>query len=191
MRTEQDSVLAGRYRLIRSVGDGGMGSVWEAKDEQLDRRVAIKIPDERLAQDPEFVERFRREARSVAKLSHPHIVHNTVRPSTVAFLRVLAHEVAADGITVNTVGPGLTATPTLMKYIAEKMKITPEQGLDWLAGKPVEGIQGGQGPAGIPMGRAGKPEEVGGVVAFLASQYAAYVTGEWIAVDGGRHHFAF
>lgn len=125
------------------------------------------------------------------QLSHPHIVHNTVRPSTVAFLRVLAHEVAADGITVNTVGPGLTATPTLMNYIANQMKITPEQGLEWLSGRPVEGIQGGQGAAGIPMGRAGKPEEVGGVVAFLASQYAGYITGEWIAVDGGRHNFAF
>jgi 3-oxoacyl-[acyl-carrier protein] reductase len=125
------------------------------------------------------------------QLSHPHIVHNSVRPSTVAFMRVLAQEVAADGITVNTVGPGLTVTPTLMNYIANEMKITPEQGLDWLSGKPVPDIQGGQGPAGVPMARAGKPEEVGGVVAFLASQYAGYVTGEWIAVDGGRHNFSF
>ena len=106
-------------------------------------------------------------------------------------MRVLAHEVAADGITVNTVGPGLTATPTLMNYIVTKMKVTPEQGLDWLSGKSVPGIQGGQGAADIPMRRAGKPEEIGGVVAFLASQYAGYITGEWIAVDGGRHHFAF
>lgn len=125
------------------------------------------------------------------QLSHPHIVHNSVRPSTVAFLRVLAHEVAADGVTINVVGPGLTATPSLMRYIAEEMKITPEQGLEWLSGKPVPGIQGGQGPAGIPMNRAGKPEEVGGIVTFLASQFAGYITGEWIAVDGGRHHFAF
>ncbi len=126
-----------------------------------------------------------------AQLSHPHIVHNAVRPSTVAFLRVLAHEVAADGVTVNVVAPGLTATPTLMNYIAEKMKITPEQGLDWLAGKPVEGIQGGQGPADIPMRRAGQPEEVGATVAFFASQLAGYITASWIAVDGGRHHYTF
>jgi 3-oxoacyl-[acyl-carrier protein] reductase len=125
------------------------------------------------------------------QLSHPHIVHNSVRPSTVAFMRVLAQEVAADGITVNTVGPGLTITPTLMHYITEKMKITPEQGLDWLAGKEVPGIQGGQGAADVPMRRAGKAEEIGGVVAFLASQYAGYMTGVYIAVDGGRHHYAF
>ncbi|MFW0756305.1 SDR family oxidoreductase [Pseudomonas sp. H11T01] len=125
------------------------------------------------------------------QLSHPSIVGNSVRPSTVAFMRVLAHEVAADGVTVNTVAPGLTITPTLMNYITNKMKITPEQGLDWLAGKDVPGIKGGQGAANVPMRRAGKPEEIGGVVAFLASQYAGYLTGEWIAVDGGRHHFAF
>ena len=125
------------------------------------------------------------------QLSHPFIVANTVRPSTVAFMRALAHEVAPDGVTVNTVAPGLTMTPTLMNYITNKMKITPEQGLDWLAGKAVPGIQGGQGAASIPMGRAGKPEEIGGVVAFVASKYAGYLTGEWIAVDGGRHHFAF
>ena len=126
-----------------------------------------------------------------AQLSHPHIVHNAVRPSTVAFLRLLAHEVAADGVTVNVVAPGLTATPTLMNYIADKMQITPEQGLDWLAGKPVEGIQGGQGPADISMRRAGQPEEVGATVAFFASQLAGYITASWIAVDGGRHHYTF
>lgn len=125
------------------------------------------------------------------QLSHPHIVHNSVRPSTVAFLRVLAHEVAADGVTVNVVGPGLTMTPTLMNYIKHEMRITLEQAEDWLAGRAVEGIQGGQGPADLPMKRAGKPEEIGGLVAFLASQYGGYITGSWIGVDGGRHHYTF
>jgi NAD(P)-dependent dehydrogenase (short-subunit alcohol dehydrogenase family) len=48
-----------------------------------------------------------------------------------------------------------------------------------------------QGPAQIPAGRAGTPDEIGGIITFLASSYAGYITGEWIAVDGGRHHFAF
>lgn len=125
------------------------------------------------------------------QMSHPHIVHNTIRPSTVAFLRVVANEVAADGVTVNVIGPGLIHTPTLDWYIREEMKITPERAEEWLSGKHVEEIQNKQGPAGIPMGRAGKMEEVGGIVTFLASQQAGYITGEWIAVDGGRHHFSF
>ena len=125
------------------------------------------------------------------QLSHPHIVHNCVRPSTVAFLRVLAEELAPYGTTVNVVGPGLTATPTLAKYIENELQLTAEQGADWLAGRPVEGIQGGQGPADLPMGRAAHPREIGGVVAFLASELAGYLTGEFIAVDGGRHRFAF
>ena len=125
------------------------------------------------------------------QLSHPNVLHNTIRPSTVAFLRVLAHETAADGITVNVVGPGLTITPTLINYITDKMKITPEEGLDWLAGKPVAGIQNGQGNADLPMKRAARAEEIGSVVAFLASHNAGYLTGVFIAVDGGRHHFAF
>jgi NAD(P)-dependent dehydrogenase (short-subunit alcohol dehydrogenase family) len=125
------------------------------------------------------------------QFSHPHIVHNTIRPSTVAFLRVLANEVAADGVTVNVVGPGLTATPTLERYISEKIGLTAEEGREWLRGNTPPGIKGGQGPADIPMKRAGLPEEIGGVVAFLASTFAGYITGEWIAVDGGRHHFSF
>jgi NAD(P)-dependent dehydrogenase (short-subunit alcohol dehydrogenase family) len=125
------------------------------------------------------------------QFSHPHIVHNTVRPSTVAFLRVLANEVAADGVTVNVIGPGLTATPTLEHYIAEKLGLTIEEGREWLRGNTPAGIKGGQGAAGIPMKRAGTPDEIGGLVAFLASNYAGYLTGEWIAVDGGRHNFAF
>src|SRR5262252_7090022 len=51
-----------------------MSSVFRARDRQLERRVAVKILHERFAGDPEYLERFRREARSVARLSHPNIV---------------------------------------------------------------------------------------------------------------------
>src|SRR4029077_1808227 len=51
-----------------------MSTVFRARDRQLERRVAIKILHEHYAQDPEYLERFRREARAVAKLSHPNIV---------------------------------------------------------------------------------------------------------------------
>jgi serine/threonine-protein kinase len=67
-------LIAERYELEELVGSGGMSSVFRARDLQLDRRVAVKILLERYESDPEYLERFRREARAVARLSHPNIV---------------------------------------------------------------------------------------------------------------------
>src|SRR6266545_295559 len=64
----------GRYRVVRKLGSGGMADVYLAEDEELGRRVAIKILNERHANDEQFVERFRREAKNAAGLSHPNIV---------------------------------------------------------------------------------------------------------------------
>ncbi|MFB9836121.1 serine/threonine-protein kinase, partial [Actinoallomurus acaciae] len=69
-----DSLLAGRYRLRRRIGTGGMASVWLARDEVLIRPVAVKLIDPELARDQEFRDRFREEARAAAALSHPNIV---------------------------------------------------------------------------------------------------------------------
>src|SRR3954451_21250526 len=69
-----DRVLGGRYRLIREIARGGMAAVWEADDLLLDRRVAVKLLHAQFADEPEFLERFRREARAAARLSHPNIV---------------------------------------------------------------------------------------------------------------------
>ncbi|MGA1034793.1 MAG: serine/threonine-protein kinase, partial [Ilumatobacteraceae bacterium] len=68
------TLLAGRYRLERRIGQGGMAEVWVALDEQLDRRVAVKWLKPNLATDPVVAERFRREAIAVAQLHHPNIV---------------------------------------------------------------------------------------------------------------------
>jgi serine/threonine-protein kinase len=67
-------LIADRYELEEVVGSGGMSSVFRARDLQLEREVAVKILLERYAADPEYLERFRREARAVARLSHPNIV---------------------------------------------------------------------------------------------------------------------
>jgi serine/threonine-protein kinase len=67
-------LIADRYELEELVGSGGMSTVFRARDQQLGRRIAIKILHERYGDDPEYVERFRREARAVARLSHPNIV---------------------------------------------------------------------------------------------------------------------
>jgi serine/threonine-protein kinase len=69
-----DEVFDRRYRIIKKLGTGGMATVYLAEDSELDRPVAIKMLDERHAQDEQFVERFRREAKSAAVLSHPNIV---------------------------------------------------------------------------------------------------------------------
>ena len=65
--------LSGRYRLQRLIATGGMGQVWEAVDSRLGRRVAIKVLKQEYSSDPEFIERFRAEARTVAMLNHPGI----------------------------------------------------------------------------------------------------------------------
>src|SRR3954468_19476412 len=67
-------VLADRYELEELVGTGGMSSVFRAHDRLLDRKVALKILHQQYSGDEEYVERFRREARAVAALSHPNIV---------------------------------------------------------------------------------------------------------------------
>ncbi len=69
-----ERTYGGRYAVIEPVGSGGMAEVYRARDELLGREVAIKVLSERLARDPTFVERFRREAQSAAGLSHPNIV---------------------------------------------------------------------------------------------------------------------
>ena len=65
--------LSDRYRLQRLIATGGMGQVWEALDTRLGRQVAIKVLKAEFSTDPEFVERFRAEARIVAMLNHPGI----------------------------------------------------------------------------------------------------------------------
>jgi eukaryotic-like serine/threonine-protein kinase len=68
------TLLSGRFRLEERVGSGGMSTVYRAFDETLERWVAIKILQNEIADDDDQLERFRREARAVARLNHPHVV---------------------------------------------------------------------------------------------------------------------
>jgi acetoacetyl-CoA reductase len=83
------------------------------------------------------------------------------------FTKALALEVARKGVTVNTISPGYIGTKMVMDIPSEVLetKIIPQ----------------------IPMGRLGKPEEVAGLVAYLSSDEAAFVTGANIAINGGQH----
>jgi eukaryotic-like serine/threonine-protein kinase len=68
------TLLNGRFRLEEQVGSGGMSTVYRAFDETLERWVAIKLMHADISSDPDQLERFRREARAAARLSHPHVV---------------------------------------------------------------------------------------------------------------------
>jgi beta-lactam-binding protein with PASTA domain len=69
-----DTLVDGRYRIISRLGAGGMADVFLAEDQQLGRKIALKLLHRRFAEDPDFVERFRREAQAAAGLQHPHVV---------------------------------------------------------------------------------------------------------------------
>src|SRR5215831_18432481 len=68
-------VIRGKYRLVRLLGDGGMGSVYEASHEMLGTRVAIKVLHADLARRTGLVDRFMQEARVAAQIRSPHVVH--------------------------------------------------------------------------------------------------------------------
>jgi eukaryotic-like serine/threonine-protein kinase len=74
MSTLVGTSLNGRYRLEARIAAGGMSTVYRALDETLERQVAVKLMNREVASDSDQLERFRREARAVAQLSHPHIV---------------------------------------------------------------------------------------------------------------------
>ena len=78
----------GAYEVLRLVGAGGMGEVYQARDTRLDRIVAVKVLPEKFADDHERRRRFEREARAVAALNHPHIcdLHDVGEHDNVGFL---------------------------------------------------------------------------------------------------------
>ncbi|MCB0705638.1 MAG: SDR family oxidoreductase [Saprospiraceae bacterium] len=103
-------------------------------------------------------------------------VSNTVRGAVANWSKTLAGEVGPFGITVNNVLPGATATDRLQEIISNKAR---------KSGKSEEAVAEAM-VSSIPLGRFAKPEEIGAVIAFLASPAAAYVSGVNIPVDGGR-----
>jgi len=101
---------------------------------------------------------------------------SAIRPAVAGFSKALATEVAAQGITVNMVSPGLIATARLSELAEFRAEET---------GRTMEEELAGLGDA-VPVGRLGKPEELGAAVAYLCSEQAAYITGTAVRVDGGR-----
>src|SRR6476469_6397598 len=93
----------GPYEILALLGAGGMGEVYKSRDTRLDRTVAIKILPETFAADPQFRERFDREARTISQLDHPHVcaLYDVGEQDGTAFLvmQFLEGETLADRLT--------------------------------------------------------------------------------------------
>jgi len=74
MTTIEPGIILGSYKVVRSIGAGGMGELYMAHDERLDRDVAIKMLPTDLSQEEERLERFKREAKATSALNHPNIL---------------------------------------------------------------------------------------------------------------------
>lgn len=110
-----------------------------------------------------------------------HALANTTRPSTVGLLKTVADEYAQYGITVNTVAPGWIATQNAFDYLERNVGLTTEeQRRTWM-----------REHARVPAARMGRPDEIASLIAYLCSDQAGYITGNWIEVDGGHHRSAF
>ncbi|MEP6781144.1 MAG: SDR family oxidoreductase [Gemmatimonadaceae bacterium] len=107
------------------------------------------------------------------------VLSNSLRAAVTGYFRTLADEVAVDNVTCNTVLPGFTETDRLSNLADAAVKRD--------GSKTKDGIYDSY-RAQTPAGRLGRPEECGAVIAFLASEQAAFVTGQAISVDGGYGH---
>jgi 3-oxoacyl-[acyl-carrier protein] reductase len=105
------------------------------------------------------------------------IISNTLRAGLTGFAKSISNELGASGITVNTVCPGYTDTDRLKQLANVKAEAT---------GHKIEDIYA-EWTSQIPVGRVGRPEEPAALIAFLASEKAAYLTGASIPVDGGHY----
>ena len=117
-------ILGNRYRLIELIGEGGMALVYKAECSLLCRTVAIKILRPQYASDAEFVERFRREARAAASLSHPNIVN----------IYDVGQDDGMDFIVMEYIPGG-----TLKSIIAREAPLSVERALD-ITGQILEGL---------------------------------------------------
>ncbi|WP_329318243.1 SDR family oxidoreductase [Streptomyces sp. NBC_01262] len=99
-----------------------------------------------------------------------------LRSAVTAAAKLLSREFAAEGVTVNCVAPGATATERRREILDARARITS------VAYEDLDAADA----AGIPAGRAGRPEEIGAAVTFLASAAAGYINGTVLTVDGGR-----
>ncbi len=145
-------VLSGRYELEELIGAGGMSSVYRAHDQLLDRKVALKVLHQQYTGDEEYVERFRREARSVATLSHPNIVTVIDRGEHGDRQFIVFEYVEGENLKrlIERRGPAPVSTALeLAMQIARGLSFAHQQGLIHRDVKPQNVLMNGDGQAKV------------------------------------------
>jgi eukaryotic-like serine/threonine-protein kinase len=144
--------LSDRYELQELVGTGGMSSVYRAHDRLLERTVALKVLHHQYTGDAEYVERFRREARSVATLSHPNIVTVIDRGEHEGRQFIVFEYVEGENLKrlIERRGPApVTTALELAMQIARGLSFAHQQGLIHRDVKPQNVLMNGDGQAKV------------------------------------------
>ena len=112
---EIGEILGGRYEILKRIGSGGMADVYMAKDQKLNRNVAVKVLKREYVDDEKFLKKFQIEAQAVASLTHPNIVN--------------IYDVGAEN-GVNYIVMELAGGITLKEYIKKKGYLSPQETVD-------------------------------------------------------------
>ncbi len=169
---KQGALFAGRYVLERRLGSGGMADVWLAEDQELGRRVAVKILHERYANDEQFVERFRREATHAAGLSHPNIVSIYDRGTIDGSYYIVMEYVEGRTLKELIVTRGACPVPVAISYVRQvlaALRYAHRQGIIHRDIKPHNVIVDREGRAkvadfGIARAGASQMTEAGSII---------------------------
>ena len=149
-------IVDGRYRVVERLARGGMSTVYLAVDERLDRQVALKVMHPHLAEDPVLVGRFEQEAKTAARLSHPHVVavldqgHTEAEDGDVLAYLVMEH---VPGPTLRAVLEAVGVKDVLAKAVGSRNPIN-------LVRATVKGLAGMHSPSAIAAKRGKKVEDI-------------------------------
>jgi serine/threonine protein kinase len=144
--------IAGRYEVEELVGHGGMSSVYKARDALLERHVALKILHEQYSTDEDFVERFKREARSVAQLQHPNIVTVIDRGEEAGRQFIVFEYIDGENLKEHVVRKGRLDVREALEIaveVARGLAFAHEQGLIHRDVKPQNVLLNGDGRAKV------------------------------------------
>src|SRR5256714_5471496 len=167
-----NTLFDGRYKILRKLGAGGMANVYLAEDQELGRRVAIKILNERHANDDQFVERFRREAKNAAGLSHQNIVSIYDRGEAEGTYYISMEYLDGRSLKEMITSRGPAPIPVAVDYarqILAALRVAHRQGLVHRDIKPHNVLVDGEGRVkvtdfGIARAGASQMTEAGSIV---------------------------